>query len=88
MPSPIPPLKSWTSSIETVLVKIFEMAVYILAFIANMIGVTDEDSVSEMVPNEPRCEKTGLRGFRPGPTQTRLYNHIRWLEARGLKFRI
>ena len=22
--------------------------------------------------NEPRCEKTGLRGFRPGPTQTRL----------------
>ena len=21
---------------------------------------------------EPRCEKTGLLGFRPGPTQTRL----------------
>ena len=20
--------------------------------------------------NEPRCEKTGLRGFQPGPTQT------------------
>ena len=31
--------------------------------------------------NEPRCEKTGLRGFRPGPTQTGLYNHTRWLEA-------
>ena len=31
--------------------------------------------------NEPRCEKTGLRGFRPGPTQTGLYNHRRWLEA-------
>ena len=31
--------------------------------------------------NEPRCEKTGLRGFRPGPTQTRLYNHSRWLQA-------
>ena len=30
---------------------------------------------------EPRCEKTGLRGFRPGPTQTRLYSHTRWLEA-------
>ena len=30
---------------------------------------------------EPRCEKTGLRGFRPGPTQTRLYSHRRWLEA-------
>ena len=24
---------------------------------------------------EPHCEKTGLRGFRPGPTQTGLYNH-------------
>ena len=31
--------------------------------------------------NEPRCEKTGLRGFRPGPTQTGLYCHRRWLEA-------
>ena len=31
-----------------------------------------------LVRMEPRCEKTGLRGFRPGPTQTRL--HRRWLE--------
>ena len=30
---------------------------------------------------EPRSEKTGLRGFQPGPTQTGLYNHTRWLEA-------
>ena len=30
---------------------------------------------------EPRREKTGLRGFRPGPTQTGLYSHIRWLET-------
>ena len=30
---------------------------------------------------EPRREKTGLRGFRPGLTQTRLYSHRRWLEA-------
>ena len=30
---------------------------------------------------EPRCEKTGLRGFRPGPTQTGLFSHTRWLEA-------
>ena len=30
---------------------------------------------------EPRCEKTILRGFRPGSTQTRLVNHTRWLEA-------
>ena len=34
---------------------------------------------------EPRCEKTGLRSFRPDRTQTRLYNHTM---ARGLKFRI
>ena len=30
---------------------------------------------------EPCCEKTGLRDFQPGPTQTRLYDHTRWLEA-------
>ena len=30
---------------------------------------------------EPRYEKTGLRGFRPGPTQTGLYSHRRCLEA-------
>ena len=26
---------------------------------------------------EPRCEKTSLWGFRPGPTQTGLYSHRR-----------
>ena len=31
--------------------------------------------------NEPRSEKTGLRGLRQGPTQTGLYNHTRGLEA-------
>ena len=30
---------------------------------------------------EPRSEKTGLWGFRPGQTQTRLYSHRRWLES-------
>ena len=30
---------------------------------------------------EPRSEKTGLRGFRPGPTQTGLYSHRMWIEA-------
>ena len=29
----------------------------------------------------PRCENTGLRGFRPGPTQTGLYSHRSWQEA-------
>ena len=36
---------------------------------------------------EPRCEKTGLRGFRPGLTQTGHYNHTRWLEARNFGYR-
>ena len=30
---------------------------------------------------EPCCEKTGLRGFQPIPTQTGLYSHRRWLDA-------
>ena len=30
--------------------------------------------------NEPHCEKTGLQGFQPGPTQTGLYSHRIWLE--------
>ena len=30
---------------------------------------------------EPRCEKSGLRDFRPGPTKSGLYSHRRWLEA-------
>ena len=32
-------------------------------------------------------KKTGLRGFRPDPTQTRLYNHRRWLEASNFVLR-
>ena len=30
---------------------------------------------------EPRSEKTGLRGFRPGPTQIGLYSYRKRLEA-------
>ena len=36
---------------------------------------------------EPRCEKTGLWGFRPGPTKTWLYSHRRWLETGNFGFR-
>ena len=36
---------------------------------------------------EPRCEKTGLQGFRPGPTQTGLGSHRRWIETRNFGFR-
>ena len=39
------------------------------------------------LPNMPRREKDGLRGFRPGPTQTRLYIHRIWLEAGNFIFR-
>ena len=31
--------------------------------------------------HEPRHEKTCLLGFPPGPTQTGLYSHERWLEV-------
>ena len=31
--------------------------------------------------SQPRHDKTCLRGFRPGATQTGLYSHRRWLEA-------
>ena len=37
--------------------------------------------IKGMFVYEPRSEKTGLRGFRPGPTQIRLYSYRRWLEA-------
>ena len=39
--------------------------------------------VPMLTQNEPRRQKTGLRGFRPGPTQIGLGNHRRWLEARN-----
>ena len=41
----------------------------------------DEFGVSEEVIIEPRREKTGLRDFRPGPTQTGLYKLRSRLEA-------
>ena len=44
-------------------------------------SVIDNFQVSKTGINlEPRCEKTGLWGFRPGRTQTGLYSHIRWLD--------
>ena len=36
---------------------------------------------SKSIISEPRCEKTGLLGFRPGPTLTWLYSYRKWLEA-------
>ena len=46
--------------------------------------VSSVDSIITKVStsiNEPRCEKTSLWGFRPGPTQTGLCNHRKCLEA-------
>ena len=43
-------------------------------------------SLSWLTPYEPRRQKTGLRGFRPGPTQTGLYSHRRWLETWNFGF--
>ena len=36
---------------------------------------------------EPVHEKTNNLGFRPGPTQTGLYSHRRWIEAENFGFR-
>ena len=36
---------------------------------------------TQLILSEPRREKTGLRGFRPGPTQTGLYKLRKELEA-------
>ena len=49
-------------------------------------GQSKDNSDITKLTNEPRCEKTGLRGFRPGPTQTRLCSHRRWLEAWNFGF--
>ena len=40
-----------------------------------------ESRYSNLTLFEPRRQKTGLRGFRPGPTQTELYSHRRCLET-------
>ena len=45
------------------------------------------DTVYSFDLYEPRCEKTGLRGFRPGPAPTGLCSHRRWLESRNFGFR-
>ena len=37
--------------------------------------------------DEPVREKNQQYRFRPGPTQTGLYSHRRWLEAGNFKFR-
>ena len=47
----------------------------------NKLSPGPEIEVTQLKTYEPRSEKTCLRGFRPGPTQTELYSPRRWLEA-------
>ena len=49
-------------------------------------AVNRTNTVNVLFINEPRREITGLLGFLPGPTQTKLYNHRRWLEALNFGF--
>ena len=65
----------------------FEISSLLLASVAVQPGLcrTGLKPRRQVLPQrgsyEPRSEKTGFRGFRPGQTQTRLYSHTRWLEA-------
>ena len=43
--------------------------------------IENSEMITKQILNEPRSEKTGLRGFGPGPTQIGLYRHRRWVEA-------
>ena len=58
-----------------------------MTLITGFVVKMDMNNLVVAACNEPRSEKTGLRGFRPGLTQTGLYSHRRWLEARNFGFR-
>ena len=47
-------------------------------------GVPQSEGIKQF---EPVREKTNNLGFRPGLTQTGLYNHRRWLEAGNFVFK-
>ena len=47
--------------------------------VINCIKLAEYEFVTTLI--EPRREKTGLRGFRPGLTRTDLYSHRSGLEA-------
>ena len=61
--------------------------VFVSAFggsLGRLIASTDASLTKEMetlTTEAQSCQSTGLRGFRPGPTQTRLCSHRRWLGA-------
>ena len=53
----------------------------IKARVVELVTAFSGENLTKKLLYEPRCEKTGLRGFRPGPTQIRLHSDRRWLEA-------
>ena len=60
---------------------IFQLSSYILIWrnkqFHKKISLSVPPYIAHIV-NEPRSEKTGLQGFRPGPIQTGLGSHRRW----------
>ena len=46
-----------------------------IAIMLILFSINKDQKHVMLLRNEPRYEKTGLRGFLPGPTQTGLYNH-------------
>ena len=74
------------------LIAIKSSTTYLFRFIVKLLFFVIDIAINDPVHEVetifyPRCEKTGLRGFRPGPTQTGLYSYSRWLEARNFVFR-
>ena len=45
------------------------------------VGADQPGNIKHRLKYEPRSEKIGLRGFGPGPKQTGLYSHRRWIEV-------
>ena len=56
----------------------YQIDTFSLSMFASVMLKTHELDISLY---EPRRQKTGLRGFRPGPTQIRLRRLRKWLEA-------
>ena len=54
-------------------------------YVENSSEMTNRIQCNRIFPYEPRCEKTGFRGFRPGPTHRAV--QLQKI-VRDLKFRI
>ena len=84
-------LHEWTSSVEAKRLILFSSSIFREVSVNDLQMKELQDQLEAeqyfsvsyccSVKFEPLCEKTGLWDFRPGPTQTELYKHRRWLEA-------